>query len=277
MSDVKVPLAGVIGHPIGHSKSPVLHGYWLETLGLSGHYVPLDVAPDDLEQVLATLPRAGFRGVNVTLPHKEAALALADHVSETAARIGSANTFTFRPDGSLEADSTDGFGFMQNIKAAHPDWQASDGPAVVYGAGGACRAIIDALLQEDVPEIRLTNRTKSRATALAAQFGSRVSVVEWESTAGIVEEAATIINTTSLGMAGSGGFDRPLDGLRPGALATDLVYTPLDTPFLKAVQTHGAKTVDGLGMLLWQGIPGFQKWFGGDPQVTSALRNRMLA
>lgn len=277
MSDVEIPLAGVIGHPIGHSKSPVLHGYWLETLGLSGHYVPLDVAPQDLEQVLATLPRAGFRGVNVTIPHKEAALALADHVSETAARIGSANTFTFRADGSLEADSTDGFGFMQNIKAAQPDWRAADGPAVVYGAGGACRAIIDALLQDDVPEIRLTNRTKARAEALASQFGPRVSVIDWDATDGIVADAATIVNTTSLGMAGAGGFDRPLDGLKPGVLATDLVYTPLETPFLQAATARGAKTVDGLGMLLWQGVPGFQRWFGGDPKVTAELRARMLA
>lgn len=274
---MKVPLAGVIGHPIGHSKSPILHGHWLETLGLPGHYVPLDVAPDDLAQVLRALPLAGFRGVNVTIPHKEAALALADHVSETAARIGSANTFTFRDDGTLEADSTDGFGFMQNIKAAQPNWRASDGPAVVYGAGGACRAIIDALLQEGVPEIRLTNRTKVRAEALASQFGPRVLVIDWEATDGIVSDASTIVNTTSLGMAGAGGFDRPLDGLKPGVLATDLVYTPLNTPFLQAAAALGAETVDGLGMLLWQGVPGFQRWFGGDPKVTADLRERMLA
>ncbi|OSP55344.1 shikimate dehydrogenase [Pseudoruegeria sp. SK021] len=273
---MKIPLAGVIGHPIGHSKSPRLHGHWLKFYGISGHYVPLDVAAGDFERVLRTLPLAGFVGANVTIPHKEVAVSLADEVTERAARMGSANTLVFHPDGRISADSTDGYGFIQNIKAARPEWKADQGPAMVFGAGGAARAVIDSLLEEGVPELRLANRTRARAEALAHTFGPKVRVIDWDAPRIGLNGAVTVVNTTSLGMSGQPPFDVPLRGLQPGAIATDLVYTPLDTSFLIAAAAAGAKTVDGLGMLLHQAVPGFEAWFGQRPDVTDALRDVML-
>lgn len=272
-----VPLAGVVGHPVTHSRSPRLHGFWLSRLGIPGHYVPLDVAPDDLADVLGVLPRAGFKGVNVTLPHKEAALALATTATLRARRIGAANTLTFRADGGFDADCTDGEGFIANLRQARPEWRADAGPVAVYGAGGAARAVVDALLVAGAPEIRLTNRTRARAEALAHAFGAAVRVVDWTAAATLAEGAATLVNTTSLGMAGQPPFDLPLAGMAPGALATDIVYAPLDTPFLRAARASGADTVDGLGMLLHQAVPGFTAWFGGTPVVDAETRHRVLA
>lgn len=271
-----VPLAGVIGHPVGHSKSPRLHGFWLQSLGLAGHYIPMEVAPGDLEQVLRTLPKAGFVGTNVTLPHKEAALALSDVATETARRLGAANTLTFQKDGSIHADNTDGYGFITNLYQSVPDWDPTDGVAAVFGAGGAARAVIDALLTAGVSSVRLTNRTRARSEALAAQFGSRVSVVDWDQAETAADGATTLVNTTSLGMEGQPPFTLRLDAITPGVLATDIVYTPLDTPFLQEARRHGAQTVDGLGMLLHQGVPGFERWFGARPDVTPALRATVL-
>lgn len=276
MSAMKVPLAGVIGHPISHSKSPLLHGHWLATYGIRGHYVPMDVSPENLGYVLRALPLAGFVGTNVTIPHKEAVLELADEVSERAARIGSANTLVFRPDGRIEADTTDGFGFSENIRRSLPDWDAAQGPALVYGAGGAARAVIDALIGLGVPELRLTNRTRSRAEDLADLFGPRVRVVDWDEAQASLDGAATIVNTTSLGMSGQPPFTLSLAGLSPDAVATDLVYTPLETPFLREAARQGARTVDGLGMLLYQAQPGFARWFGVVPEVTEATRRVVL-
>lgn len=273
----KIPLAGVIGHPIGHSKSPRLHGHWLAELGLAGHYVPLDIAPEDFAEVVATLPRAGFVGVNVTIPHKEAALAGATRTTDRARRVGAANTLTFLPDGGYEADTTDGYGFLANLKDRAPGWQAADGPVAIFGAGGAARSIIDALLEDGAPEIRLTNRTRARAEALADLFGDRVRVIDWGETEPALTGAATVVNTTSLGMAGQPPFELDLRPMSGDAVATDIVYTPLETPFLLAAEAQGARLVDGLGMLLWQGAPGFARWFGGEPQVTDALRQKMLA
>lgn len=272
-----VPLAGVVGHPVTHSRSPRLHGFWLSRLGLPGHYVPLDVAPDDLADVLAVLPRAGFRGVNVTIPHKEAALALATTATPRARRIGAANTLTFRADGGFDADCTDGEGFIANLRQWRPDWRADAGPVAVYGAGGAARAVVDALLAAGAPEIRLSNRTRARAEVLAQAFGTAVRVVDWTKAATLADGATTLVNTTSLGMAGQPSFDLPLAGMAPGALATDIVYVPLDTPFLRAARTAGADTVDGLGMLLHQAVPGFTAWFGGTPVVDAETRHRVLA
>ncbi len=271
-----VPLAGVIGDPIGHSRSPVLHGYWLRALGLRGAYVPLHVRADDLAQVLEALPKAGFRGVNVTVPHKELALSLAAEVTERARRIGAANTLTFLPGGGFEADNTDGVGFMANLRAGAPGWRPEAGPAVLLGAGGAARAVLDALLDAGVPEVRLANRTRARAEALAEVFGPRVTVRALDAP-GLCAGAATVVNATTLGMDGAGGFSLPLDGLEAGALATDLIYAPLDTPFLQAARARGCATVDGLGMLLHQGAPGFARWFGAMPEVTEALREAVLA
>lgn len=273
----KIPLAGVIGHPVGHSKSPRLHGHWLSHYGIAGHYVPLDVHPDDLAMVLKALPKAGFRGVNITLPHKEAALDLATSVSDRAARIGAANTLTFRQDGGFDADCTDGAGFLANIHQAQPDWRAAAGPVVVYGAGGAARAVLDALIADGATEIRLINRTRARAEALAEAFGPAIRVLDWSDAAAAADGAATLVNTTSLGMHGQPPFDLPLDGIAPGAVATDIVYVPLDTPFLRLARAHGARTVDGLGMLLHQAVPGFERWFGTEPEVTAATRDMVLA
>ncbi|EEX09047.1 shikimate 5-dehydrogenase [Ruegeria lacuscaerulensis ITI-1157] len=277
MTENRIPLAGVIGHPIAHSRSPALHGYWLKTYGLPGHYVPMDVAPADLETVLRSLPKAGFVGANVTVPHKEAALRLADHVSDRASVIGAANTLVFRADGSIHADNTDGYGFMQNLRAGAPDWVPQDGPAVVFGAGGAARAVLQALAEAGVPEILLTNRTRSRADHLKEEFGQRITVVDWVQAGNVIENAELVVNTTSLGMQGQPELRIPLDGLQPGTVVTDLVYTPLKTRLLEQAEAAGCTVVDGLGMLLHQAVPGFERWFGLRPEVTEETRAAVLA
>ncbi|NOD76059.1 MULTISPECIES: shikimate dehydrogenase [unclassified Ruegeria] len=277
MTDYRVPLAGVIGHPIGHSRSPKLHGHWLKTYGLAGHYIPMDVAPADLETVLRTLPKAGFVGANVTVPHKEAALKIADHVSDRATVIGAANTLVFREDGSIHADNTDGYGFMENLRSGAPDWNAKDGPAVVFGAGGAARAVLQALSDAGVPEILLTNRTRARADHLKEEFGQRIRVVDWVQAGNVIENAELVVNTTSLGMQGQPELRVPLDGLQPGAVVTDLVYAPLKTNLLKTAEEAGCTTVDGLGMLLHQAVPGFERWFGVRPEVDAETRAAALA
>ncbi len=277
MTDHKIPLAGVIGHPVGHSRSPKLHGHWLKTYGLDGHYVPMDVAPADLETVLRTLPKAGFVGTNVTVPHKEAALRIADHVSDRATVIGAANTLVFREDGSIHADNTDGYGFMENLRAGAPDWNAKDGPAVVFGAGGAARAVLQALADAGVPEILLTNRTRTRADHLKEEFGQRITVVDWVQAGNVIENAELVVNTTSLGMQGQPELRVPLDGLQPGAVVTDLVYAPLKTNLLETAEEAGCTAVDGLGMLLHQAVPGFERWFGVRPEVNEDLRAAVLA
>ena len=273
----RIPLAGVIGHPIHHSRSPVLHGHWLKTYGIRGHYIPMDVAEGDLQAVLRTLPKAGFVGCNITIPHKEAALALADVVSDRALRIGAANTLVFDETGRIHADNTDGIGFLANLAEGAPGWQAEAGPAAVIGAGGAARAIVVALLEAGCPEIRISNRTRARAEALCAEFGPRLVVVDWESVGTIFDGAATVVNTSSLGMAGKAAFDLPLDTLSAAAVVTDCVYTPLRTDFLNAAAARGCVTVDGLGMLLHQAVPGFERWFGRRPEVTAELRAVVLA
>ncbi|KIC49787.1 shikimate dehydrogenase [Tateyamaria sp. ANG-S1] len=275
MSD-KIPLAGVIGTPIAHSKSPQLHRHWLKTLGLKGDYIPMDVAAQDLETVLRTLPKAGFVGVNITIPHKEAALELADLVTDRATLIGAANTLIFRKDGQIHADNTDGYGFIENLKAGAPDWAPQSGPATVIGSGGAARAVIASLLDAGVPEILLTNRTRVRAEKLADDFGKKVSVVDWVQAGNILEDSALIVNTTSLGMIGKPAMRVPLDGLRAGTVVTDLVYTPLKTDLLAAAEAKGCVTVDGLGMLLHQAVPAFERWFGRRPVVDSATRAAAL-
>lgn len=272
----KIPLAGVIGSPISHSKSPQLHRHWLKTYGLAGDYIPMDVAAQDLKEVLHTLPKAGFVGVNITIPHKEAVLEMADLVTDRATLIGAANTLIFRKDGKIHADNTDGYGFIENLKAGAPDFSPRIGPAAVLGAGGAARAVIASLLDAGVPEILLTNRTRVRSEKLADDFGHRVTVVDWVQAGNILEEAALVVNTTSLGMIGKPAMRVPLDGLRRGAVVTDLVYTPLKTDLLVAAEAAGCVTVDGLGMLLHQAVPAFERWFGERPEVDSATRAAAL-
>ncbi len=277
MSGPSIPLAGVIGAPVAHSRSPALHGYWLRKYGIRGYYVPLEVPQSALEEVLRAMPRMGFVGANVTIPHKETALRLADTVSDRAALIGAANTLIFRTDGRVHADNTDGYGFLENLRQGAPGWQADAGPCVVLGAGGAARAVVASLIEAGAEEIRLTNRTRNRAEALRAEFGTKVTVVDWVQAGNAIEGAATVVNTTSLGMVGKSEFRVPLDGLSPDAVVTDLVYTPLDTALLIRAREIGCRTVDGLGMLLHQAVPGFERWFGVKPEVDAALREAVLA
>lgn len=271
-----IPLAGVVGQPVAHSKSPRLHRHWLRRYGIAGHYVPLDVAQSDLSEVLTALPKAGFVGVNVTIPHKESVLKLADVISDRAALIGAANTLIFRKDGKIHADNTDGYGFLANLHAKAPGWQPASGPAAVLGAGGAARAVIVSLIEAGVPEIRLANRTRARAEALHAEFGGRVVVNDWVRAPVMLEECATLVNTTALGMAGRPDLKLALDHLPTHAVVNDLVYTPLHTAFLQAAEAHGCVTVDGLGMLLHQAVPGFERWFGHRPEVDQATRDLLI-
>lgn len=273
----RVPLAGVIGSPVAHSRSPKLHGHWLKRYGIAGHYVPLDIAQADLREVLTALPKAGFVGCNVTIPHKETVLALADIVTDRAALIGAANTLIFLPDGRLHADNTDGLGFLASLRQGAPDWDAGDGPAAVFGAGGAARAIVAALLEAGAPEVRLANRTRARAETLRQEFGAKVHVCDWTQAAEMMSGAATVVNCTALGMKGRPDLVLPVEALDPAAVVTDLVYTPLRTAFLDAAAARGCTTVDGLGMLLHQAVPGFERWFGQRPEVDDAARAAALA
>lgn len=266
------PLAAVIGDPISHSRSPRLHGHWLQRHGVKGHYIPLHVRAKDLATTLALLPRLGFVGVNVTLPHKEAVLALADQVTPLARRIGSANTLTFR-DGGFEADNTDAYGFTWNILDHHPGWQPRR--VALIGAGGACRAVIAALQDRGATEIRITNRSPARARALAEEFG--LTPIPWADRAAMLDGCDTLINGTTQGMIGQPPLDLALRALSPSALVTDLIYTPLETPLLAAARARGNPVVDGLGMLLHQAAPGFERWFGLRPQVDADLRAAVLA
>lgn len=270
----KAKLAGVLGWPVGHSRSPRLHGYWLEQLGIDGTYVPLPVAPENFEKVFRALPAMGFRGANVTVPHKEQALVLSDEVEPLARRIGAVNTLVCRDDGSVLGLNTDAFGFLRNLQTGS-NWQAQSGPAVVLGAGGAARAVIAALVDEGVGEIRLVNRSVERAEKLAADIGGPIIVQSWDKLD--LEGAGLLVNTTSLGMAGQPALDIDLSALPIDAVVNDIVYAPLMTPLLLAAQQRGNPVVDGLGMLLFQAVRGFTRWFGQEPQVTPQLRDFVLS
>jgi len=273
----KARLAGVAGWPVGHSRSPRLHGYWLEKLGIDGAYLPLAVAPDDLAQVIRTLPKLGFRGINLTIPHKETVLPLLDAIDPLAARIGAVNTLIIKEDGSIEGRNTDAFGFLENLRRGAPHWQPHAGPAVVIGAGGAARAVVAALTDAGVPEIRLVNRNRERAERLALDLGGPISIGDWDRRAAWLDGAVLLVNTTSLGMAGQPPLDLDLAALPRSATVTDIVYVPLETPLLAAARQRGNPTVDGLGMLLYQAVPGFTAWFGVKPEVTDAFRAFVLS
>lgn len=276
MTSTPIPLAGVLGAPVSHSLSPRLHGFWLKRMGLAGHYVPVEVSQANLRQVLAVMPQMGFVGCNVTIPHKESVLGIADIVTDRAALIGAANTLIFRPDGKIHADNTDGYGFMQNLRQRAPEWEPTFGPAAIFGAGGAARAVIASFLDAGVPEIRIANRTRARADSLRAEFGSRLTVFDWNDGAAMVDEVATVVNSSPLGMAGRPDLVLSKGSFRPGMVVTDLVYTPLRTGFLQQAEDAGCSTVDGLGMLLWQAVPGFERWFGARPEVDEETRRMML-
>ncbi len=270
-------LAAVIGSPIGHSKSPLIHGYWIKKHGLIGHYIPIEIRPENFESAIRSMPKLGFRGANITIPYKETILSIATSISDRAALIGAANTIVFGPDGSIRADNTDGIGFIENIRAHAPDWRGSNGPAVVLGAGGASRAIISALLADGAPEVRLSNRTRHRADMLKDQFGAKITVVDWARVSEAMDGAATVVNTTSLGMVGNQPLRVKLDNAPNFALVTDIVYTPVDTDFLQQARSFGLRTVDGVGMLLHQAVPGFEYWFDVRPEVDDDLRRVILA
>lgn len=277
MSEVKIQkLAGVMGWPIAHSLSPQLHGFWLDQYGINGAYVPLAVSPDNLEFALRSLPKLGFAGTNVTVPHKEQAIELVDVVDPVAKRIGAVNTVFANPDGSLTGTNTDAIGFIENLKSFAPDWKPKSEICVVLGAGGAARAVVAALVDAGAGEIRLVNRTRSRAELVAETIGGPVSVHGWQAASELLDGAGLVVNTTTLGMQGQPPLELSFDGLPSGALVTDIVYTPLITPFLQSAAICGFKTVDGLGMLLHQAVPGFAGWFGHKPEVTSELREHVL-
>lgn len=277
MSNQKIPLAGVIGHPVAHSRSPRLFQHWLKTYDRPGFYIPMDIAERDLERVIHTLPSMGFVGCNVTLPYKTAALKIADLATDRATLIGAANTLIFREDGKIHADNTDGYGFIANLKQGAPDWDPTSGPAAVLGAGGAARAVIASLLEIGVTEILLSNRTRPKAEALRSAFGTKVKVIDWVQAGNIMEAAATVVNTTSLGMQGQSEMRVPLDGLRRGTVVTDIVYTPLRTRLIQEAEAAGCIVVDGLGMLLHQAVPGFERWFGVRPEVDAETRAAILS
>ena len=273
----RIPVAGVVGWPVSHSRSPQIHGFWLARYGLRGHYVPLGIAPEDFDAVFPLLPKLGFAGVNVTIPYKERVLTHVTSHSDAVGKTGAANTITFREDGTVHADNTDAAGFLMNVKSCAPGWSAESGPALVLGAGGAARAVVTALLSDGTGEVLLANRTRSRAESLRKDFGPAVVCIDWDRAGDRFPDVATIVNTTSLGMQGQ----PPLPfSFRPGsssALVVDIVYNPLVTGLLGAARENGNRTVDGLGMLLHQAVPGFEAWFGIRPVVDSELRRAVQA
>lgn len=268
--------AFVCGHPIAHSRSPIIHGHWLKRYGIAGSYTPIDVAPADFARFIAGLGEAGFRGGNVTIPHKEAAFAGVRHRDEAAEQIGAVNTIWFE-DGALWGGNTDAYGFAANLDHLAPGWADVGDTAVVLGAGGASRAIVHALKQRGFKDIRIVNRTVERAVELAHHFGDGVSGHAQSATQELLADAALLVNTTALGMHGNEGLPADPSGLPDHAIVTDIVYVPLETPLLAAARARGLKAVDGLGMLLHQAVPGFERWFGVRPDVTPDLRSLIVA
>ncbi|SRR5579859_102421 len=271
----KARLAGILGWPVSHSKSPRLHNHWLALHGIDGAYVPLPVAPADLAEAVRMLPRLSFAGGNVTVPHKEAVLELVDKVEPLAARIGAVNTLVIDGEGRITGRNTDALGFIFNLKEIRPSPAA--GPAVILGAGGAARAACAALIEEGVAEIRLVNRSIDRARQLAADLGGPIVPVEWSGREAALENAVLLVNSTSLGMTRQPPLEISLDRLPQDALVNDMVYAPLETALLAAARQRGNPVADGIGMLLHQARPGFEAWFGVMPEVTPAIRDMMLA
>ena len=273
-------LAGIMGWPVTHSRSPALHGFWLDETGIDGAYLPLPVAPQHIEQALRALPILGFRGCNLTIPHKQAALSVVDRVEPLARRIGAVNTIVVGPDGSLEGRNTDAFGFFENLRETVPEWNPAAGPAVILGAGGAARAVVAALADAGVAEIRVVNRTLARAAALASDLSMpkvAITTHSWDEVGTAQQHAALLVNATSLGMTGEPALTLDLSLLPPLTPVVDIVYVPLETDLLAAARRRGHPVVDGLGMLLHQGRPGFEAWFGAPVRVTTELRAAILA
>jgi shikimate dehydrogenase len=273
-------LAGIMGWPVAHSRSPLLHGFWLDETGIDGAYLPLPVRPENIEQALRALPILGFRGCNLTIPHKQSALTVVDRIDPLARRIGAANTIVVAADGSLEASNTDAYGFRENLRDSVPGWNPAAAPAVILGAGGSARAVVAALADMGVGEIRLVNRTGSRAEAVARDLstaGIRILIHPWEEASDVLDGAGLLVNTTSLGMTGEPALELDLSPLPLSAPVVDIVYVPLETSLLAAARRCGHAIVDGLGMLLHQGRPGFEAWFGAEVHVSRALRSAVMA
>lgn len=271
------PAAFVAGYPIRHSRSPLIHGYWLRQLGLVGSYGPLAIAPEEFADFITGLKdsRSRYCGGNVTIPHKEAAFALADCREDRCQELGAANTL-YLSEGKLHATNTDGYGFVRNLDERHPGWDRAR-KAVVLGAGGASRAVIQALRDRGFTEIAVVNRTVDRAKELADRFGQAIAPHPLAALEEVMQGAEFFVNTTSLGMDGEAAPQIQFGGLAPDALVTDIVYVPLTTPFLAQAEAAGLATVDGLGMLLHQAVPGFARWFGVTPTVTPELRQLIIA
>jgi shikimate dehydrogenase len=268
-------MVGVMGWPVMHSRSPMMHNYWMGQQGFVGTYVPLEIKPGTLDAALRAMHPLGFFGCNLTIPHKQDAMSIVDEVDDVAKKIGAISCVVVREDGSLFGTNNDWLGFLGNLKQQYPDWRADDGPVTVIGAGGGSRAVCYALLQEGAAEIRLVNRTRERAEGIAEEFGGPINVLAWEERHDALEGAATVVNVTSQGMDGEDALDIRLHKLAESALAMDIIYTPLETPFLAAARERGNRTLNGLGMLLHQGLPAWNMWFGVEPEVTEDLRQRM--
>lgn len=264
-------LAGVIGMPVAHSRSPTIHNFWLNAHGIRGAYLPLAVAPEQLKDALPGLAALGFRGCNVTMPHKQRAMALLHRVNETAQRIGAVNTIVVEADGTLSGFNNDGNGFVQSLRDAKPGWRADEGPILVLGAGGSARAVVVALLENGARQIRIANRTAEKAQAIASEFGPAVATVGWADRNAAMAEPALLVNCTDQGMIGKPALDVDLARLAPATLVADLIYTPLETPFLAEARLRGCVTVNGLGLLLNQARLAFKAWFGVFPDVTPEL------
>jgi shikimate dehydrogenase len=267
--------ACVIGWPVEHSRSPLLHGYWLKKYGIDGAYTKRAVAPEAVAGFLQSLRANGYVGCNVTVPHKAAAFSAADEREDSAKAVSAANTL-WLSDGKLVAANTDTYGYMTNLSQQAPGWDRRDAPVSILGAGGAARAVVFGFLDAGVSEIRVFNRTRARAETLAQQFGSCVKVFDWSQREAGSRDSAVLVNTTTIGMNGAGTLDLDLAGFDPECVVSDIVYVPLETELLRKAKSQGLRTVDGLGMLLHQGVPGFEKWFGVRPEVTDELRNLIV-
>ena len=268
-------VAGVAGWPIRHSRSPFIHNFWLRKHAIDGIYAPFPIHPAHAYDAFRSIPLLGMAGMNVTAPHKEIAFTAMDKVDHAARRLKAVNTIVVR-NGMLHGTNTDFFGFLESLREGYPSWRADTGPAVVLGAGGAARAIIAGLQAEGVQEILIANRTPERAELLVDELGSPVRAVSWEDRAAALDNAALLVNATSLGMRGQPLLDLPLDALPQLAVVYDIVYVPLETQLLANARARGNLAIDGLGMLLHQARQGFRDWFGADPDVNDALRSHVL-
>ena len=262
--------ACVIGWPIEHSRSPLIHGYWLKTYGIEGRYTKIAVMPENFAEFLATLADRGLAGCNVTVPHKEAAFAASAHRDASALAVGAANTL-WLDGGALHCANTDTYGYMSHLANQAPGWDQRDAPVAILGAGGAARAIVYGFLQAGAGQISIFNRSRERAEALTTLFGPRVKAFDWDQREALSRDASVLVNTTSLGLKGQGDIGIDFAGFHPACVVCDIVYVPLETAFLASARRHGLATVDGLGMLLHQAVPGFEKWFGVRPEVSPEL------